>query len=73
MTIYNLMLKVSTLKLRVELAYECYKEKKPYYNVFEDEAVIALDTLADVKYITFEEYIECKEQLYHIFRMYKRR
>ena len=72
MTIYNLMLKVSTLKIRVEMAYTAYKEKKTYYWAFDCEALTVIDTLEEMNYITVEEWLEYKAQLYHIFRMYKR-
>ena len=72
MTIYTLMNKVYTLRASVKLAAKTYKEGKHYYSCFEDKACASLDTLLDVDYITNEQYSELYDQLYHVFRMYKR-
>ena len=72
MTIYTLMNKVRTLGTYVKLAAKTYREGKCYYSTFEDMARASLDTLLDVDYITNEQYSELFDQLFHIFRMYKR-
>lgn len=72
MTIYSLMNKVHTLRFYTTLAAKCYREGKRYYSSFEDKALASLETLLDVDYISRDEFTELSEQLFHIFRMYRR-
>lgn len=72
MTIYTLMNKVHTLKFYVLLAVSTYRENKPYYSHFEDKAHVSLETLLDVDYISREQFNDLADQLFHVFRMYKR-
>lgn len=72
MTIYSLMNKVNTLRFYVILAAKSYREHKRYYDVYEEKALASLDTLLDVHCISVDEYSVLSEQLYHVFRMYKR-
>lgn len=72
MTIYSLMNKVPTLLRRVALARNAYSSHDPVYASFEDEAIASLDTLLDVGYIDDDEHSLLWQELYHVFRMYKR-
>lgn len=72
MTIYSLMNKVHTLRFYTTLAAKSYREGKLYYSSFEDKALASLETLLDVDYISRDEYTELSEQLFHVFRMYRR-
>lgn len=72
MTIYSLMNKVHSLCFFTVLAAKSYREGKKYYDYFEEKAKASLDTLLDVDYISTTEYADLSEQLFHIFRMYKR-
>lgn len=71
-TIYSLMNEIETLRVYVKCAFTSYQKRASYYSIFEDQARASLDTLLDVKYINRTEYKELYEQLFHVFRMYKR-
>ena len=72
MTIYSLMNKVKTLRFYVTIAAQSYREGRCYYSNFEDMARVSLETLADVGYISLLEYVRLQDELFHVFRMYKR-
>ena len=72
MTIYTLMNKVNTLRIYVTLAAKSYRERKQYYSNFEDMARASLETLVDVGYLSRVEFIKLQDELFHVFRMFKR-
>ena len=70
-SIYAVMNQISTLRLYVKMAYSNYLEKGISYEFFEEKASASLQTLCDVRYITFSQYTELEKQLRRVFKLYK--
>ena len=70
-SIYAVMNQITTLGVYVKMAYRNYREKGTIYEFFEEKAVASLQTLFDVRYITFSQFLELEKQLKHVFKVYK--
>lgn len=61
------------IKVRLKLAMSAYKKGLRFYEDYEEEALVSLETMFYTNLISKEEYEELKEQLYFLMRLYKGR
>lgn len=71
-SIYMLINDVFSLNVNVTCAVRAYKKRESYYRRFEDKAVACFEVLKEVGYLSENGYDDDINNLYHVFRMYKR-
>lgn len=69
MTIYNLMNKYPTLRIKVKLAVQRTRKKDKNGWVYTTNVITALEMLEEVGEITFKEYEEMKKQVERLVRI----